>query len=76
MSGDVTAAARGLRRLGLRRPGRRRAPLAQLLDRRHAPRVEPEERPVRALEIRGGAAYELGRARDDHGVKIQPFPDG
>ena len=39
-------------------------------------RVEPKERPVRALEIRGSAAYELGLREHDHGVKIQPFPDG
>ncbi len=39
-------------------------------------RVEPKERPVRALEIRGGAAYELGVRETDHGVKIQPFADG
>jgi hypothetical protein len=39
-------------------------------------RIEPKERPVRALEIRGGAAYELGLREQNHGVKIQPFPDG
>ena len=31
---------------------------------------------MRALEIRGSAAYELGVREQDHGVKIQPFPDG
>ena len=39
-------------------------------------RIEPKERPHRAFEIRGSAAYELGVREDDHGVKIQPFPDG
>jgi hypothetical protein len=39
-------------------------------------RIEPKERPHRAFEIRGSAAYELGVREDDHGVTIQPFPDG
>jgi hypothetical protein len=39
-------------------------------------RIEPKERPHRAFEIRGSAAYELGVREHDHGVKIQPFPDG
>jgi hypothetical protein len=39
-------------------------------------RVEPRGAPVRALEVRGGAAYELGLREHDHGVAIQPFPDG
>jgi hypothetical protein len=38
-------------------------------------RFEPKEAPVRALEVRGSAAYELGVREHDHGVKIQPFPD-
>ena len=36
-------------------------------------------RPDRAqltLTLRGGAAYELGMRERDHGVPIQPFPDG
>jgi hypothetical protein len=36
-------------------------------------------RPGRAevtLELRGGAAYELGMRERDHGMRIQPFPDG
>ncbi|HEX2415069.1 MAG TPA: hypothetical protein VHJ37_07625 [Thermoleophilaceae bacterium] len=28
------------------------------------------------LEVRGGAAYELGMREHDHGMRIQPFPDG
>jgi hypothetical protein len=32
--------------------------------------------PARELRLRGGAAYELGMRERDHGVPIQPFPDG
>jgi hypothetical protein len=39
-------------------------------------RVDAKERPVKAFEVRGGAAYELGIRETDHGVKVQPFPDG
>ncbi len=28
------------------------------------------------LEVPGGAAYELGMRESDHGIEIQPFPDG
>ena len=28
------------------------------------------------LELTGGAAYELGVRERDHGVQLQPFPDG
>jgi hypothetical protein len=35
----------------------------------------PGERPL-TLELRGGAAYELGMRERDHGIPIQPFPDG
>jgi hypothetical protein len=28
------------------------------------------------LALRGGAAYELGMRERDHGMEIQPFPDG
>jgi hypothetical protein len=28
------------------------------------------------LAVEGGAAYELGMRERDHGVAIQPFPDG
>jgi hypothetical protein len=31
---------------------------------------------ARELEIGGGAAYELGMRERDHGIPIQPFPDG
>jgi hypothetical protein len=30
----------------------------------------------RVLETRSGAAYELGMRETDHGIPIQPFPDG
>ena len=32
--------------------------------------------PAKAFEVRGAAAYELGMRERDHGVPIQPFPDG
>jgi hypothetical protein len=38
--------------------------------------VEREGGPARELELRGGAAYELGMRETDHGMEIQPFPDG
>ena len=30
----------------------------------------------RELRVRGGAAYELGMRETDHGIPLQPFPDG
>jgi hypothetical protein len=38
--------------------------------------VERPGQPVRKLELRGGAAYELGMRETDHGIPIQPYPDG
>ena len=35
----------------------------------------PAERPLE-LRLPGGAAYELGMRETDHGIPIQPFPDG
>ena len=35
----------------------------------------PGERPL-SLQLAGGAAYELGMRERDHGIPIQPFPDG
>ena len=32
--------------------------------------------PDRELQVRGGAAYELGMREKDHGMPLQPFPDG
>ena len=28
------------------------------------------------LEVRAGAAYELGMRARDHGIEVQPYPDG
>jgi hypothetical protein len=30
----------------------------------------------RELRLRAGAAYELGMREKDHGMPLQPFPDG
>lgn len=38
--------------------------------------VERPALPPRTLELRGGAAYELGMRETDHGIPIQPYPDG
>jgi hypothetical protein len=38
--------------------------------------VEQPGRPARHLSLPGGAAYELGMRETDHGLPIQPFPDG
>jgi hypothetical protein len=38
--------------------------------------VEQPGRPARKLTLPGGAAYELGMRETDHGIPIQPFPDG
>ncbi len=38
--------------------------------------VERPGRPARRLSLSGGAAYELGMRETDHGIPIQPFPDG
>jgi hypothetical protein len=38
--------------------------------------IERKGEPDRELAVRGGAAYELGMRERDHGVPIQPFPDG
>jgi hypothetical protein len=39
-------------------------------------RVERDGAPPRELAIGGAAAYELGMRERDHGIPIQPFPDG
>jgi hypothetical protein len=36
---------------------------------------QPAEAPIQ-LDLEGGAAYELGMRDTDHGIPIQPFPDG
>ena len=39
-------------------------------------RVErPDEHHVH-LELHGGAVFELGMRESDHGVPLQPYPDG
>jgi hypothetical protein len=38
--------------------------------------VEQPGRPARHLTLPAGAAYELGMRETDHGIPIQPFPDG
>ena len=38
--------------------------------------VERPAKPTRTLTLSGGAAYEFGMRETDHGVPIQPFPDG
>lgn len=38
--------------------------------------VELDGRPRRRLTLAGGAAYEFGMHETDHGIPIQPYPDG
>lgn len=38
--------------------------------------VAVDGRPERELRVAGGAAYELGMRETDHGIPVQPFPDG
>jgi hypothetical protein len=38
--------------------------------------VERPGRPARELRLAAGAAYELGMRETDHGIAIQPYPDG
>jgi hypothetical protein len=38
--------------------------------------VERDAHPPHQLEVLGGAAYELGMRERDHGMEIQPDPDG
>jgi hypothetical protein len=38
--------------------------------------VERPARPPRTLRLAAGAAYELGMRETDHGIPIQPYPDG
>jgi hypothetical protein len=38
--------------------------------------VERPALPPRTLSLAGGAAYECGMRETDHGIPIQPFPDG
>jgi hypothetical protein len=38
--------------------------------------VELDGRPARRLSVRGAAAYEFGTRDTDHGIPVQPYPDG
>jgi hypothetical protein len=38
--------------------------------------VEQPSEPPRELTLRAGAAYEFGMRETDHGIPIQPYPDG
>ena len=38
--------------------------------------VERPACPARELTLPGGAAYEFGMRETDHGIPIQPYPDG
>ena len=38
--------------------------------------VERPARPLRTLTLAAGAAYECGMRETDHGIPIQPYPDG
>ena len=39
-------------------------------------KVERKGRPPRRLSLAGGGAYEFGMRETDHGIPIQPYPDG
>jgi len=38
--------------------------------------VERDDRPPQRLELTGAAAYEFGTRDTDHGIPLQPYPDG
>ena len=38
--------------------------------------IERPAQPPRQLNLSGGAAYEFGMRETDHGIPIQPYPDG
>ncbi len=38
--------------------------------------VERKGRPTRRLSLGGGGAYEFGMRETDHGIPLQPYPDG
>ena len=38
--------------------------------------VERKGQPTRRLSLSGGGAYEFGMRETDHGIPIQPYPDG
>jgi hypothetical protein len=38
--------------------------------------VELDGRPAETLRVSGAAAYEFGTRDTDHGIPVQPYPDG
>ena len=38
--------------------------------------VEQDGKPARHLGVLGAAAYEFGTRDFDHGIPVQPYPDG
>ena len=76
VKGRVSAPAQGLRRLDLRRPDGPRAQHAQLLDLRPRAEGRAAGQAHAHVEVAGAAAYELGTRDTDHGVPLQPYPDG
>ena len=38
--------------------------------------VEVDGRPAERLKVGRGAAYEFGMRDTDHGIPLQPYPDG
>ena len=38
--------------------------------------VELDGGPARRLTVKGAAAYEFGTRDTDHGIPLQPYPDG
>jgi hypothetical protein len=38
--------------------------------------IEQKGKPTRRLSLSGGAAYEFGMRETDHGIPLQPYPDG
>jgi hypothetical protein len=38
--------------------------------------VELDGGPARRLAVKGAAAYEIGMRETDHGIPLQPYPDG
>ena len=38
--------------------------------------VERKGQPTRRLSLAGGGAYEFGMRETDHGIPLQPYPDG
>jgi hypothetical protein len=39
-------------------------------------RVQLDGRPAETLTVKGAAAYEFGTRDKEHGIPVQPYPDG